>query len=89
MNTNNPSIALNDIMFNVGAVLDENCNCIGQDEFPLDEEKFVDLYTEAFEAGEVYELGNAAEIFPDWKNEVTLYAIKHEGKTIVFNFEAV
>lgn len=86
---NNPSIELNEVMWNVfGAVLDEDGNCIGQDEFPLDEDKFVDLYKEAFETGEVYELDNAAEICPDWKNEVALYAIKHEGKTIVFKFEA-
>lgn len=70
---NNPSIAPYDIKCIVRAILDENGNSIGQDEFPIDKDKFFDLYMEAVRGEMVYKL----------------YAFKHEGKTIVFTWEFV
>lgn len=72
MNIDNPGWPY-DNKYIIRAILDENGNSISQDEFPLDEEKFVDLYEAASEAGEAY----------------TLFAFEHEGKTIVFTCEIV
>lgn len=74
---------------NVGAVLDENGLCIGQDTFPLSVETFINLYNKAVEADEIYQVNNPGEIFDNALSEVELFAIKHDGKTIIFNYEEV
>lgn len=90
MTNTNDTNDTNDIgAINVGAVLDENNQCIDWDEFPLDGDTFIALLEAASAAGEIFELDNAAEIFGNDISELELYAFKHDGKTIVFNYGTV